>query len=545
MRPPHHPHTTRHRPLTTTLALAVALALLIPAALAGHPPPTPDPTLVRVDTGLLKGHHDTDHRDFLGIPYAAPPVGDLRWQPPHPPPPWTGTRDATTPGPRCAQGPGLGGTPASTAEDCLHLNVTTPPPTAHHHPAPVLVWIHGGGFTTGAGSDHDPRALAANGLVVVTLNYRLGALGFFGHPELPGSGTFGLADQQAALAWVRRNIAAFGGDPTTITLAGESAGGMSVCTHLTSPTARSLFHRAILQSGSCSAIFPRNALGPGDPGHLPWRSLTRTEEAGQRTTAALGCQHDDDPLRCLRSLDVTALTPHHDDFTQPAYGTPLIPPPPPTALDQAAVHRVPVLIGTTRDEMTGVASALHGRFDNDDYLHLLHDTFGPHADTVAAHYPAPAHPSPASAWAALNTARAVACPVLTEARAWANHVPTHTYEFADPGAPNPGHPRRPDVPLGASHASELGYLFDWGGVTEQLTPAQRRLAHDMVTYWTQFARHGDPNSPGAPTWPALHPSSPHPATLALAPGPTGIRLTDPHTTHHCHLWREDTPTTLD
>ncbi|MFG2187576.1 carboxylesterase family protein [Nocardia iowensis] len=196
----------------------------------------------------------------MGIPYAAAPVNEKRWVSPQPVHPWTGTRDATNPGPACTQ-PEAPDMPSSVpqSEDCLTVDVTAPAGSGKNRP--VMVWIPGGGFITGAGSIYDPTRLAQTGdIVVVTVNYRLGVYGFFAHPEL-GDSNFGLQDQVAALRWVRTNIAEFGGDPTQVTLAGASAGAMSACTLMTTPQARNLFHRAIIQSGSCLTSHPAGALG--------------------------------------------------------------------------------------------------------------------------------------------------------------------------------------------------------------------------------------------------------------------------------------------
>ncbi|HEY9264508.1 MAG TPA: carboxylesterase family protein, partial [Mycobacterium sp.] len=238
--------------------------MLVAACAQGAPEsaqPSPDPALVQTAAGAVRGLVAPDHRLFAGIPYAAPPVGPLRWQPPKPAPPWDGERDGTRFGPRCLQD--LEGDlelGRQTDEDCLSLNVWTPaenPESGPARPRPVMVWIHGGAFLNGNGGMYDARRLAARGdIVVVTINYRLGTLGFLAHPALgaPGHvGNYGLADQQAALAWVRDNIAAFGGDPGKVTVAGESAGGMSVCDHLVAPGSQGLFGAAIVQSGPCQA----------------------------------------------------------------------------------------------------------------------------------------------------------------------------------------------------------------------------------------------------------------------------------------------------
>ena len=246
--------------------------------------------------GSVRGMVASDYRLFQSIPYAAPPVGPLRWQLPRPAARWPGMLDATKAGPQCMQDTGPNprvGKP--TSENCLTLNVWTPPRGQHNEKRPVMVWIHGGGFVNGSGDIYHSRWLAARGhIVVVTINYRLGALGFLAHPSLgpPGTvGNYGLADQQAALRWVRDNIAAFGGDPRKVTIAGESAGGMSVCDHLVAPGSAGLFRAAIIQSAPCQA--------------------QAELEFGQRQSVdyaiAAGCRNPATTARCLRALPATRL----------------------------------------------------------------------------------------------------------------------------------------------------------------------------------------------------------------------------------------------
>jgi para-nitrobenzyl esterase len=245
---------SRLRPLAAFFAALIALTLAtsggIGVAAASGSGGGP---IVHIDSGVVRGMAGSTVDAFLGLPYAAPPTGNLRWRPPSPPADWQGVRDATQFAPSCPQAPGSL-TAGPTSEDCLYLNVYTPQLGSQSGGGlPVLVWIHGGGFTQGAGRDYDPTKLAADGIVVVTINYRLGALGFLAHPALasrPGgpSGNYGLMDQQAALRWVQRNIDRFGGDPGVVTIAGESAGGLAVLMHLVSPSSRGLFQRAIVTS---------------------------------------------------------------------------------------------------------------------------------------------------------------------------------------------------------------------------------------------------------------------------------------------------------
>ena len=231
------------RMLHTSLAALLAFPLL---AAIQEP--------VKVEGGLITGTPGWGWgvREYLGVPFAAPPVGSLRWAPPQPPAPWSGTHDATHPAKMCAQG-------TVANEDCLYLNITVPRGPGKRSPKPVMVWVHGGGLSVGAGSTYDPRRMATEGdVIVVTIDFRLNVFGFFAYEGLAGSGTFGFQDQQAALRWVERNIAAFGGDPHNVTLFGESGGGVGTCAQLTSPAAVGLFDKVIMQSGGCSTSWPRN-----------------------------------------------------------------------------------------------------------------------------------------------------------------------------------------------------------------------------------------------------------------------------------------------
>ena len=255
-----------------------------------------DVGVVRTSMGTLRGMAASDYRLFQGIPYAAPPVGPLRWQLPRPAARWSGMLDASKPGPQCMQDTGRDprvGKP--TSENCLTLNVWTPPRGQRGDKRPVMVWIHGGGFVNGSGDIYHSRSLAAKGhIVVVTVNYRLGALGFLAHPSLgpPGDvGNYGLADQQAALRWVRDNIAAFGGDPRKVTIAGESAGGMSVCDHLVAPGSAGLFRAAIIQSAPCQAQ----------------ADLANGQRHSVDYAASTGCRNPATIAVCLRALPAATL----------------------------------------------------------------------------------------------------------------------------------------------------------------------------------------------------------------------------------------------
>ncbi|MGW1772692.1 carboxylesterase/lipase family protein [Streptomyces sp. NPDC002104] len=527
--------------------------------------------VVVTDRGAVRGREGGGVRTFEGIPYAAPPTGALRWRLPEPAAPWAGVRDAGAPGARCVQLPAVGPGGPSGSEDCLFLNVTVPgdatgitgnrplssagiAPGAHPAGAaggarragtagarsrPVMVWFHGGGFMNGAGELYRADRLAsAGGAVVVTVNYRLGIFGLFGHPALHGAPGFALADQQAALRWVRANAARFGGDPGNVTVFGESAGALSVCLHLTSPASAGLFHRAIVQSGSCSLRIPAHSLLPALPAYEPFVAQSLTAARGAAAAVRLGCGRptDAEVLRCLRGLPPGALaTPELMTlFSVVSYGTPLLPTEPRRALEQSEFHRVPVVQGSTRDEMRiflGQTLAAHPVADAQAYRSRLRAAFGEGAaGLVEAAYPVTAHPTPALAFAAVLTDASFVCPQLRDSRALARHVPTYDYVFDDRGAPDfTGLPPVPGFPYGASHGSELPYLFDTG---LPMSAAQRVLAERMTGYWTRFAATGDPGLPGAgPRWPRS------PAVLSLAPESSGgIRPVDAAARHHCGLW---------
>lgn len=495
-------------------ALFAALLLVASGVSTGQATASPG-TVVRTDSGPVKGVAHDGYRTFQGIPFAAPPVGELRWQPPRAPKSWTEPRDATEPGSQCPQAAGLG-SPAGGDEDCLFLNVTTP---EGHGSRPVMVWVHGGGFTSGSGSMYDAHRLAVQGdVVVVTVNYRLGVLGFYGHPELNrDSGAFGLQDQVAALKWVRRNAAAFGGDPRNVTLFGESAGGMSTCGLLTSPGAAGLFHRAIVQSGPCTITWPVG----GQSGSL-WSARADVEARGGQFAASRGCPD----VACLRRVPAADLIadPLTALFNSPAYDTRVLPENPADAVAKGHFQRIPVLAGTTRDESSlFVALQPPHPVTEERYQDVLRAAFGPKADVVAARYPSSAYGTPGNAWAAMETDRVWACSALTTDRLLAAGTRLFAYEFADRDAPLLL-PFPPDVEPGAYHASELVYLFDVAGFDPRFTPAQRRLSEQMVRSWTRFAETGSPG----PGWQRF------PTVRSLAPD--AVKPVDLGAEHQCAFW---------
>ncbi|WP_433662217.1 carboxylesterase/lipase family protein [Nocardia sp. CA-128927] len=514
----------RRRGLRVAAAfVAVAAVFSVVTACSDDKDRPADPVVVQTRSGPVRGKLSADTRSFSGVPYAAPPTGELRWKPPVAPAVWSQERDATKPGSPCAQTQLTGGLAGS--EDCLFLNVSTPRAGAAQQ-RPVLVWIHGGAFVFGNGAEYDPSRLVRTGdLVVVTINYRLGALGFLGHPGLAHEdgqvGNFGLLDQQAALQWVHDNIAAFGGDPAKVTIAGESAGAMSVCDHLVSPRSERLFQGAILESGPCELQIDRQS----------------AVDKSEQYATTLGCPGTDAATaQCLRAIpaDKLAATPLQytgadgTGLPGPVFGQPLLPEDPAAAFRAGKAAKVPVLIGANRDEYTSFAV---GRtITADEYPRLL-KLFGPQADAVAAQYPLDGYPQPALAWSAVMTDHIFVCPIADAMKSLIRTGPVYAYEFADQNAaPLPGLPSPPPFPFGASHAFELPYLFDLGQTPAPATQAQKDLSDKMIRYWSNFIRTGDPNGRGLPDWPR------HTGDQALVFDPNKITTTDAARNHHCDLW---------
>jgi para-nitrobenzyl esterase len=504
--------------IARSLLSLTVLAALVPSPAIAAPP---DPTVVRVDTGWIRGQASAGTVRFQGVPYAAPPVGTLRWSAPRPAAGWSGVRDGTAPGNRCPQS--FGG-PVIGAEDCLYLNVTRP---ARPGRVPVIVWLHGGGMKSGSGADYDPARLVTTGeVMVVTVNYRLGALGFLSHPALRGSGNFGLQDQAAALRWVRRNIAAFGGDPRQVTLAGQSAGARSVCAHLASPGSRGLFQRAIVQSGACAS---------------PVMTRSAADRKGVRAAREVGCAGGPDVAGCLRRTGVTGLLGTlqgvgtsvtgtvADDAWGPVAGTPFLPWQPGVAIRFGAAAGVPLLIGSTRDEMRSFvpyAYDLSGKpLTAEGYAGALAEAFGDHAHAVLARYPVRDYPKPVLALSTVLTdwgGRIGACPTLATARAAARFAPVYSYELTEDSGEVIG-----GIPFGAPHGSDLPFLFEvpWAD------PAPAGLSATMVGYWAAFARTGDPNGAGRPVWRSFRSGGTVLGLSSAVIGPTPFAAE-----HHCGFW---------
>ncbi|WP_328616746.1 carboxylesterase family protein [Amycolatopsis sp. NBC_00355] len=511
----------------TAGALAVASALT--AAACSSPRPEEPQLTVGTTGGQVHGLATASAREFLGLRYALAPTGERRWTAPQPAPAREGVADATHPGARCSQGTQAAG----TSEDCLFLNVTTPRDQAPGERLPVMVWWHGGGYTSGSGADYDAQRLASRGhVVVVTVNYRLGVFGYLGLPGLAGSGNFGFADQLAATHWAKDNAAAFGGDPGNLTVFGESAGGMSACALLTSPQAAGLVQRVAISSGSCFLNWPAGGLFPGTPAQTPYTSLATDQADGVATANQLGCTGSG-ALRCLRDLPAAQLLPVSTAFSDHlAYGTDLLPENPPDAVRAGRIARIPVLSGGNHDEARsfagGAAMADPAAITEATYPGLLRTAFGdPKASDVLRQYPLQRYPTAVEAWSSVVTDSAWSCPTLAGDQALARATKVFPYEFAEPHAPNVSQVTVPGMAQGAAHATDTPYLFDLGGKNLLADPAQARLGERMIDLWSGFARTGAPAGavPGTAT-----------STTVLSLTAGGATPVDSGSDHRCGFW---------
>jgi para-nitrobenzyl esterase len=495
-----------------------------------------NPLLVQVSDGLLQGAAtNSSGRLFADIPYAAPPVGALRWKAPQPAARWSGVRAATTPGPICAQGSTFG-LSAGSSEDCLTLNVYTPPTAAGRSRAaslPVMVFIHGGAFTSGAGSQYDGSVLAAKGDVdVVTINYRLGPFGWLVNPALdaesPGgaSGDYGLMDQQAALRWVQRNIGSFGGNGHDVTIFGQSAGGGSVCSQLASPSAKGLFQRAIAESGCSSLDIP--AAKADATGATIATQLGCTDTLGSATEAA--CLRSKTPAQLLAAPAASGLP---GPFA-PVTGTKVEPRDILTAFKTGRFNRVPVVNGSNHDEATFLVNLFIGTVPNEAaYEFILGQQQGANAAKVLAEYPASNYPTLTNALAATMSDSQFICPALQDDAALKTRTLTWSYEFNDP---NPPAQMPAGFPLGDYHTAELQYLFQRTSPGDQVpafTPAQLVLSNQMIAAWTQFARYGVLTGVGQSFWPEDLTGD---AISLTSTGSTPLPLSTIATEHHCAFW---------
>jgi para-nitrobenzyl esterase len=465
---------------------------------------------VKTTGGLVKGTASADGkvRIFKGIPFAAPPVGEHRWKAPRAAPTWQGVRDAAEFGAQCVQGQIFGDIsfPRPASEDCLNLNVWTPAagPTDR---LPVMVWIHGGGFQAGAGPEprHDGDALARKGVVVVTINYRLGVFGFLAHPELTresgrnASGNYGLLDHIAALRWVRENVAAFGGNPQNVTIFGESAGSFAVSALMASPLAEGLFHRAIGESG---------AYFSAGNGTLALQPLAATEQQGARFATSVGAAS----LAALRGKpadEILAAALKFQPWFTPNLDGHVLTEEVHARFAAGRQARVPLLAGWNADEIRAGIVLGKQKPTAETFTADTKKRFGEHAAAILAAYPATTDRE------ALESAAALASDLFIghvtwkwiEMHAQTGRAPVYRYSFdrkipVAPDATVNGVPAT-SRDIGARHAGEIEYVFGTLDSIRNVTwdGADRRLSDAMMTYWANFARSGDPNGSGLVAWP--------------------------------------------
>jgi len=477
---------------------------------------------VQIDTGLVRGLIVGDSDDvqlYRGIPYAAPPVGELRWRPPQPAQHWQGVRESFAFGAAAPQHPVALATmfpgmslQAKTAEDCLYLNVWAPARRGAE-PLPVLVWIHGGGYTFGADSQglYDGANLARRGVIVVGMNYRLGPLGFLAHPELSAEspqgscGNYGILDQIEALKWVRRNVGAFGGDPTRVTIFGESAGGNSVYALLMSPLAKGLFQRAISQSGATLtfAHIKQSHYGyrPAEAAGLEFAKKCGAPE-GSGQLAALRAMSADDLLKATAGFDAPRSLEFRSDRLRfgPVVDGWVIPDDPMTLFEKGQINGVPLIVGANADEgsLFTMSSPLPKRAE--EYQELLEKSFGkPAADGIASLYPA-SHLRQSVADLMGDYLFVAPCRYVARTMQQAKN-PVYLYHFAHP-TPGPM-----GKLLGAHHGAEIVFAFDNLQLAPKYSPADAHIRDAMSGYWVQFAATGNPNKSGLPEWPAFDPAS--------------------------------------
>ena len=466
---------------------------------------------VKTTAGMVKGTTSEDGRIriYKGIPFAAPPVGDLRWRAPRPAVAWEGVRTASAFGSRCVQGQIFADIVFTDKnEDCLSLNIWTPAKDPGDRLA-VMVWIHGGGFQAGAGAEprHDGTAFARKNVVLVTFNYRLGVFGFFAHPELRqesghnASGNYGMLDQVAALHWVHDNIAAFGGDPNNVTIFGESAGSFAVSALMVSPLARGLFHKAIGESGAYFSVGGRRG--------LVLRSLADSEQQGMKFAAALGAETLT-ALRAKSADEVLQLALKMQPTFSPNLDGYFLPEPAGTVFAAGKQAPVPLLAGWNADEVRSGTVFSKEKPTAASFADSTRKQFGEQAEAILKVYPA------SSDSEALESAASLASDLFIGYSTWkwielhkkTGGQPIYRYSF-DRKIPVPAGHTVMGIPatsrdIGARHAGEIEYVF---GTLELSLPkvpweeSDRKLSDAMTTYWSNFARTGDPNGNGLPKWP--------------------------------------------
>ncbi len=462
-------------------------------ALAQQPAP------VRVEQGLVQGMAEDGLAVYRGIPFAAPPVGDLRWRAPQPAAKWDGVRPAAKFAPKPIQG---SRNAPDMSEDCLYLNVWTPAKSADDR-IPVLVWIYGGGFAGGSTSEpvHNGEKLARKGVVLVSIAYRVGQLGFLAHPELSAettnrvSGNYGLLDMIAGLEWVRKNIAAFGGDPDKVTIFGESAGGIAVSMLCASPLAKGLFHGAISQSGG--------SFGPPRPTTFPGENLKRLPEA-ERAGEAYARSAGVSSIAELRKLPPDQLPGGRGlGMSWPIIDGWVIPDDQYKLYAAGKYNDMPVLVGYNSDE----GASFSGAKTPEEHIAGVRTRYGKFADDLLKAYPVGTNSVPKTARDLMRDA-AFGWHTWTWARLQAQTGKSKVfYYYFDQ---HPEHPEgSPRAGHGAPHGVDVAYVFQHLNPNNpQTTKADLEISDAMSTYWVNFAKRGDPNGEGVPAWPAFSNANP-------------------------------------
>jgi para-nitrobenzyl esterase len=554
-----HVSVLLHAVAAAVVSILAALGLATQAHAQSPPACTPN-TVVQTMSGPVCGLTFSGQTNYLDIPYAAPPVGRLRWRPPQPVQPWTSVHSATQRGAACPT-PGFAGAPpqAGTSEDCLTLEVQRPANVPAGNKLPVMFEIHGGGFIGEALTDNGTNFVSTGPVVYVYVKYRLGILGFLAEKALGAhSGDYGLQDQQAALRWVKSNIARFGGDPNKVTIFGESAGGASVCDQVASPTAKGLFQRGI----SVSGFYNYNVNTIWWPADCKSKLLTekQAQNMGTQFAAKVGCGHAADVAACLRAVPVNTLLEKAGQIENVGAGGAIGPIVNGTTLPMSAaeafrrgrVNHVKLMIGVGRDEFNG------GVYTNTpagtvvantaaQYRQLVRQQFGSRARTVMRLYPLRRFPAPAP-FIAYRTIMADAfsvCPAVVSDRRLGKHIPVYAYEDDDADSPIPvgqslpvpGSPTTPETPatqpLGAFHSGINHLAHD---PSDALDPNQAALQNQVLAEWTGFALTDNPNVANTPPW--LPYTRHHPALMSYRPAGDST-LTPTRTIsreHNCGFW---------
>ena len=511
--------------IARSAVVAVATLALLAGPAAGAGQAATKKPVVATKSGSVRGVTHGRFQEFLGLPYAAPPVRGLRFAPPAAPGKWNGVRVANRQAPACLQFEPTGvREQQAMSEDCLYLDVYRPRSTRPKSKLPVMVWVHGGGNTQGTGVIYGGGTMAATTkTIIVPINYRLGALGFLAHPALSavtpgGSGNYGAMDQLASLRWIRSNIAKFGGDPGNVTIYGQSAGAAGACNLLAVPSAKGLFDKAIVESSPCTNA--RNTLAAG-------------EASGVNFATAVGCTDAANVVRCLRMTWAGTLIANQKNYLGgPKVGGAFLPSAPAQAAASGQWNRVPIMTGSTRSENRLLSTALAG-ITAQGYVDRVNATYGAKAARVLELYPLSRFKSPYDAITQVQTDAGAACQTEVAAKLFDPLTPTYRYEFDDPTSPTLYGFGLPGEDMSNGHSAELAYLFDFTLGEKALTPTQEKLSDQMMRYWGAFAATGKPAVRGAPAWPTYGASA---RVMSLRAGGDSAVITSLQQEHNCAFW---------